>query len=100
MKPVDFIAGACRDAGMHVESAGSTTLKVVLPDGTTWHVLAVATERPAYGSPERRAMIRTLCGYGGCDLPHGHVTSHRGPCGCISGCGAVGCPNAGFPRDS
>ncbi len=42
---------------------------------------------------ERRAVPRVKCDLGGCNLVPGHAGSHRGACGCLSGCKAWECPN-------
>lgn len=48
---------------------------------------------------ERRALQRTFCQIGDCNLADGHVGSHRGSCGCINGCQATDCPNGAGARD-
>ena len=43
--------------------------------------------------PDRRAIDRTLCGIGDCNLPAKHPGQHNGSCGCLNGCKAWNCPN-------
>lgn len=47
----------------------------------------------AKANADRRAIPRTLCQVGDCNLYADHVGKHRGSCGCINGCKAKDCPN-------
>ena len=42
---------------------------------------------------DRRALDRSPCGSGGCNLAPNHPLPHRGSCGCSNGCKAWECPN-------
>ena len=67
-----------------------------LKGGACWHALASPETRKLaiqIASGERRAVDRSVCGLGGCDLRRGHKAEHRGACGCLLGCTAEGCPN-------